>query len=352
MTNQHFRVRTHKHKKQDMVASTYKKDTRRKDSGDHQAPVRLVAIGEVMAELSDMQERPRQAVSLRGHFGGDVFNTAVYLARILLGKGLSDNTAPKNYSVSLASRIGEDPFSLKLRAFLQETGIDESCLVTEPGGRTGLYLIEIDERGERRFHYWRGQSPARSMFQKNIAPETNHLADFDVYYISAISLAIWSPSARTHILSFLDRRRQDGALVVFDTNYRPALWEDQEIARTVIEQAMRVCSLLLPSHEDLMKIYATEDEPEKLIKNMRQMTKADIVLKTGGGAIYSDSENIPLTFTPDHIPQPVDTTGAGDSFNAALIAARVMGKSLTEQLEAGHHLATQVIMHPGAIMAP
>ena len=343
MTNQHFKLRTHKHKKQDMVI--YKKDTRRKDSGDRQAPVRLVAIGEVMAELSDMQERPKQAVSLRGHFGGDVFNTAVYLARILL-----DNTTPKSYSVALASRIGEDPFSLKLRAFLQETGIDESCLVTEAGGRTGLYLIEIDKKGERRFHYWRGQSPARAMFQKNIAPETDHLADFDVYYISAISLAIWLPSARDHILSFLDRRRQDGALVVFDTNYRPALWEDQEIARTVIEQAMRVANLVLPSHEDLMKIYKTEDEPEKLIKNMRQMTKADIVLKTGGGAIYTDSENIPSIFTPDHIPQPVDTTGAGDSFNAALIAARVMGKSLNDQLEAGHRLAAQVIMHPGAII--
>ena len=345
MTNQHFKLRTHKHKKQDMVTATYKKDTRRKDSGDRQAPVRLVAIGEVMAELSDMQERPKQAVSLRGHFGGDVFNTAVYLARILL-----DNATPKNYSVALASRIGEDPFSLKLRAFLQETGIDQSCLVTEPGGRTGLYLIEIDKKGERRFHYWRGQSPARAMFQENIAPETGHLADFDVYYISAISLAVWSPSARTHILSFLDRRRQDGALVVFDTNYRPALWEDQEIARTVIEQAMQVASLVLPSHEDLMKIYATEDKPEQLIKNMRRLTKADIVLKTGGGAIYTDSENIPSIFTPDHIPQPVDTTGAGDSFNAALIAARVMGKSLNDQLEAGHRLAAQVIMHPGAII--
>jgi 2-dehydro-3-deoxygluconokinase len=64
-----------------------------------------------------------------------------------------------------------------------------------------------------------------------------------------------------------------------------------------------------------------------------------------------DAEGGFLNIAPHEALRPVDTTAAGDSFNAGYLAARIGGASPIDAARAGHRLAGIVIMTPGAIIA-
>src|SRR5207244_10543509 len=85
-------------------------------------------------------------------YGGDTFNTAVYLARA-------------GVPVAYATALGDDPYSDGLLAFANAEGVQRDLVVRVPSRMPGLYLIETDAQGERRFYYWRDTSPARDLFE-------------------------------------------------------------------------------------------------------------------------------------------------------------------------------------------
>src|SRR2546423_15587889 len=108
---------------------------------------RVICVGEVMVELA------RGADNRYGlTFGGDTFNTAVYLARAGI---------PAAY----ATALGDDPYSGALMSLAAAESVNADLIVRVPGRMPGLYLIETDAKGERKFFYWRDTSPARELFE-------------------------------------------------------------------------------------------------------------------------------------------------------------------------------------------
>ncbi|MDB5419025.1 MAG: kdgK, partial [Phenylobacterium sp.] len=103
---------------------------------------RVVAIGECMVELSLAGEG-----EARVGYGGDTFNAAVYLRRL-------------GVETSYATAIGRgDPFSTGILRRMAQEGLDASLVALAEGRLPGLYAIERDAAGERRFHYWRSEAP-------------------------------------------------------------------------------------------------------------------------------------------------------------------------------------------------
>src|ERR1700761_9455738 len=83
-------------------------------------------------------------------------------------------------------------------------GVKDDLAFTDPMRRPALYLIETDERGERRFHYWRGESAARGWFRAlQKAGGAQALKVADLVYVSGISLAILPPDQRSEALALL-----------------------------------------------------------------------------------------------------------------------------------------------------
>ncbi len=294
----------------------------------------FLCIGEPLIEMTSPSDNPsrfdRQA-------GGDTLNTAVYLARL---------SAPD--SVGYLSRLGDDAMSGFLRQTLAVEGITDLC-GTEAGGRPGLSFITTDGTGERSFTYWRDQSPARRLFSHE---DTLSLLDrAKTLVLSGVTLAMLLPDGREALLKGLERRRAEGAHVVLDTNYRPALWADAVQGRAVISRAMALATLILPSLDDLTACFGNPD-PEASMRLLISLSAAEIVLTTGGGAVlYREAnaasfETIPLP--PKRVPR--DTTGAGDSFNAGWLAARKAGHSPAQAIACAARLAAEVVLHPGAIL--
>lgn len=300
-------------------------------------PVRIACLGECMIELSDLT-----AVDGRVCLGvgGDTLNTAVYLARSL----------PRDRAVvSYLTALGHDHLSTRMLKFIAEEGIDTTLVVRLEDRLPGLYAIESDPAGERRFHYWRNRSAARSMFRPG-ALDIERLESFELIYLSGISLAILSSQDRDRLLAKLHELKAAGRTIAFDSNYRPTLWSSRDEARSAIAQAWRATTIALPSLDDEIALQGPSD-PHAVIERIAGMGTTEIALKRGpeGPLVWFDGDLIEGRYQPARTVR--DTTAAGDSFNAGYLAARVRGQAPDQAARAGHSLASHVVQHQGAIVA-
>lgn len=307
------------------------------DKAKSARPHAFACIGECMVEFV---ETARNSGHYERRFGGDTLNTAIYLARLM----------KKNGRVHYVTRLGSDSFSNSMLAAWMSENIDCS-LVEQCNGRVpGLYMVQTDERGERSFLYWRGEAPAREMFRGNCEVLLERLNGFDTIYFSGITLAILSDEGRVNLLRLIERRTGDGKATAYDPNFRRALWKDREEAATWNARAIAGCTLMLPSMEDLQNIFDEQHDTDGWIGKLMSFSVNDIVLKNGGGNVFTSVDNQREDFVLGRADHVIDTTGAGDSFNAGYLAGRTLGKNVAQSVALGHSLASQVIQHPGAIM--
>lgn len=295
--------------------------------------MRILCIGEVMAEISGAE--PHFAVG----FAGDTFNTAVYLRRCL----------GSSAQVAYLTRLGHDPLSSACRNFAKGHGLDFELTRSIAETNIGIYAIALDPQGERSFSYWRSNSAARTLFSD--PHDTASLTGFDLIYLSGISLAILPHGQRRELMKHLRKCRAEGARIAFDSNYRPALWEDRDTARHMIAEAWRFCDIALPSLDDELALFADAGE-EAVVQRLNGYGCTLGTLKRGPDGPRDLATSVPHTRARLSLSasEVVDTTAAGDSFNAGYLAALLQGHSCTEALIHGHALAAQVIAQRGAIV--
>ena len=289
-----------------------------------------ISIGECMVEL-----RPVEDGHLRRGFAGDAYNTAVYLKR----------SAP-DIDVAFLTATGDESLSDAMVATWRSEGISDKLAFRIPGERPALYLIETNAKGDRKFHYWRSETPAKEWLRLLLAAGGAEVLDkADLVYVSGISLAI---------LSFADRRAAIELLgslktkVAFDPNIRPALWKSMDEAKHSFEDMVKISSIILPSRQDYQLMYGMDD-PDEQIRFTAGLTDGEI-------ALTCDEDGCRLRAGHDIVAMPtqavkvVDTSGAGDSFNGAYLAARLRGQSPMDAAKAGLVMAAKVVAQPGAII--
>jgi 2-dehydro-3-deoxygluconokinase len=294
---------------------------------------KVACIGECMIEL---RQAPGGLYS-RG-FGGDTLNTAVYLSRL-------------GMSVDYITALGDDPLSEEMIAGWQAEGVNTARVARVPGKLPGLYMIETDGSGERRFFHWRESAAARLLMD---LPETgvilNSLAAYHAIYFSAITLSIYSAEGRARLFGALQRARQEGTRIAFDTNFRARGWPDLEVARAVYAQAFETADIVLASTEDLLPLWPGEGGGDNDAL-MARIPAKEVVLKLAEPKSIVRFAGASREVRAEPVTKPVvDTTAAGDSFAAAYLAARLAGADPATAAGAGHQLAGVVVCYPGAII--
>ena len=295
----------------------------------------VVAIGECMIELSD-----RGQGMLGLGYAGDTLNTAVYLKR----------AGGAKIAVDYLTALGDDPYSDSMLAFWQAEGIGTDSVPRLVGKLPGLYMIRTDPAGERRFLYWRSAAAAKLMFE---APETLGIGDriiaSDLAIFSGITLSILSPVGRDRFFEVLTAARAAGSVVAYDGNYRPAGWPDAEAARQCFRRFLKLVDVALPSVDDEANLFGA-GTAEEVAARLHDLGVAEVVVKQGeAGSLLSldgRQETVPVAT----LVKPIDTTAAGDSFNAGYLAGRLSGQSAAESARFGGKVAAAVIQHRGAII--
>ncbi|MEL6861238.1 MAG: sugar kinase [Pseudomonadota bacterium] len=293
---------------------------------------RIVIIGEAMLELSDLD-----GDNVHLAYGGDTLNTAIYLARL--------GCAPH-----YVTALGQDGFSDRMRLEWEKEGVRTDHILRHPTRLPGLYAIETDDQGERRFHYWRSESAARAFFD---LPDHKHALAFaakaDWLFVSGITLSIFDQAERDALIQTARAVRARGGHVVFDPNYRPKGWASPKAAWSAMKPFAEETSLALPTHDDEDTLHGSATCSAHA-ERWKALGVSNIILKRGSsGAMIFASDQDPVHVPADSVLVPKDTTGAGDSFNAALIASLVSGRSLEEAVKTANRLAAYVIQHAGAI---
>lgn len=293
---------------------------------------RIACLGEVMVEVARTG-----GDAARIGVAGDTFNTAVYLSRAL-GRG----------QVAYVTALGTDRQSDRIIEALKAEALDTAHVARLPGKMPGLYMIDTDEKGERSFSYWRSTSAARQMFAPGSGLGPDVLDGFDTVYLSGISIAIMDPAARDVLADGLKAVRARGGRVAFDSNYRPVLWPDAATARAEMTRFIGLSDIAFPSQDDEAALFG-DGGVEAILQRYRAAGIRQGALKCGGeGAIALDGSGLRRPARPG--VTVVDTTAAGDSFNAGFLAALDRGADMAACLDAAATLAERVIGVRGAIL--
>ncbi len=293
--------------------------------------MKVACIGECMVEFAQSHD----GLFRRG-FGGDTLNTAVYLARL-------------GIETDYITALGDDSLSGNMLSAWRAEGINTDDVLRLQGRVPGLYMIERDARGERSFLYWRDRAPAREFFDRADDAALERLSAFDWLYFSGISLSLYGETGRRRLCELLAAARKRGGRIAFDGNYRPRGWSDAQAARRAFDDILPLINLALPTLEDEQALFGDADAAVCLAR-LKAAGINEIVVKRGAQGCLVDAEGTLFDVPPLTVVQPVDTTAAGDSFNAGYIAARINGASPRDAAGAGHRLAGAVIMSPGAVI--
>lgn len=297
---------------------------------------RFVAIGECMIELRHKTER-----DLSMDFAGDTYNVSVYLARLQQQTGVK---------ISYFTAVGDDPYSQIMLNIWQNEAIDTTLVTTIPAKLPGLYFIRTDAQGERSLYFYRDQSAARDMMKTSAT--TAHLTTLRAYnyiYFSAITCAILDDTSRAKLFDTLTQARQAGVTICFDSNYRPRIWRNRETAQKTVSEFLQLVDIALPTFEDEQQLF---DAPsaQACADRLLQIGVKEVVVKQGSEPCLIATPQQRQWVPAQKVSHVVDTTGAGDSFNAGYLAARFLKQTPEQAAQCGHKLASVVVSHPGAII--
>lgn len=296
-------------------------------STDRPGPA-LIALGECMIELWSEQPHPR---TYHRSIGGDTLNVVAAASRAGL---------PCSYLTAL----GDDSLGVATAADIRDLGVDISRAVVREHARTGLYLVEVDEHGDRAFSYFRERSAASTFGPEDI--DLGWLLHAEMLHVSGISQAI-SDSMRAAVSCAARAMRSARKRVSFDVNYRPQLWERPEMAISAIRDLMPV-DVFACSAADL-ELLIPGSQPEDAAERALAEGAALCVVSAGARGTYVASGGYTGWVPAPSVTAVRDTTAAGDFMLGAFLARLLRGSEPAAAARFGNTVAAFTIQRSGSV---
>lgn len=231
----------------------------------------------------------------------------------------------------LCAVVGSDNFGTFLIESMLAAGIDTRFISRTARARTTLAFVDLDERNDRSFTFYR--KPGADILLTDAGIPDEAMEGCGVYHFNGVSLT--DEPARGAVLRAARRAKEMGLLVSFDPNYRPFLWPQAAQARQAFEEGMRCADIIKVSEEEVAFLLGQENAAQGAAELAKQYDALVLASCGARGALAANPSG--LLGRAEALPVTVaDTTGAGDAFLGTILAAlagkeRAALHSMTEQ---------------------
>lgn len=212
-------------------------------------------------------------------------------------------------------KVGQDIFGNRLKAVLDETGIDTSNLVMDKNVRTTLAFVETLPDGDRDFSFYR--NPGADMMLREEELHEDILRNTDIFHFGTLSMT--HEEVRKATKKAVAVAKESGALISFDPNLRPPLWSSLEAAKEQAAYGFSQCDILKISDNEI-RWFTEEEDFDAGIHKLRAQYNIPLIMlsmgREGSRAYYKDLRVEIAPFLQD---ATVETTGAGDTFGACCL---------------------------------
>ena len=306
---------------------------------------RIMTLGEVLIDLTQMGTAENGVPEFRAFPGGAPANVAVAASRLGAETGF-------------IGKVGSDRFGAYLRETLEENRVDTSFLFESNRVPTTLAVVSVDEKGERSFSFYRDPGADTQLTSEEAAGFLDAGAGYSILHFGSLSLT--TEPSREAALQTVRRAREQGLLISYDPNYRPALWDDTDEAIRWMKEPLDMVEILKISDEELVLMTGTDD-PEAGSAVLADHGIRLVLITLGSKGVtfrYSGRVGVVSGTIPGETVKVADTNGAGDTFLGAVLSKLepsrfddLSREELQEIIVFANHAAAVTCSRPGAIPA-
>jgi len=293
------------------------------------------SIGELLVDM--IPERPgdyAEGISFEAHLGGSPFNYATILSRL-------------GADVSAFGAVGEDSFGRMLIEFMKGEGVKTEGIRIKPF-RTSLAFVKLSENGERSFFFYRepwARTADTALEPRDIEEEI--LLSSEILYTSGMALSI--PPLRDAVLHAMKIAKENEINVFFDYNIRWDVWKSEEELRRVYGDALKLSNIISLSIDEMIEFYGTENYERIAERILREFEAEMICVKLGDRGSFV-AERTKRVLADAFVVKAVDSTGAGDSWNAAFTFYHLLrGEALEDAIIFANAMGALTVSSRGAV---
>lgn len=212
-------------------------------------------------------------------------------------------------------KVGQDIFGNRLKKVLDDVGIDTAGLILDRDVRTTLAFVETLPGGDRDFSFYR--NPGADMMLREAELQEELIRNAEIFHFGTLSMT--HEAVRRATKKAVAIAKESGALISFDPNLRPPLWESLDAAKEQAAYGFSQCDILKISDNEI-RWFTGEEDFDAGIRKLQQQYHIPLIMlsmgRDGSRAYYGDLRVEVAPFLQD---ATIETTGAGDTFGACCL---------------------------------